>query len=97
MRATGNQNTRPVERVTWDSHETVYEGRPGRIAQLEPYLSWQQLGAYLGGASKRWLEDRVRERMPSTLIAGKRCFQLSQVAPWLREHGYIEDQGDRAA
>jgi len=39
----------------------------------------------------------VRERMPSTLIAGKRCFQLSQVAPWLREHGYIEDQGDRAA
>lgn len=63
-----------------------------KVAQLEPYLSWHQLGHHLGGASKRWLEQRVAEKMPSTIIAGKRCFQLSKVIPWLEEHGYIEEQ-----
>jgi hypothetical protein len=63
-----------------------------KLAQLEPYKSWEQLGEHLGGASKRWLEQRVAEKMPSSIIAGKRCFQLSKVVPWLAEHGYIEDQ-----
>lgn len=61
------------------------------VVDLEPYLSWADLGQHLGGASKRWLEERVREGMPSRIIAGKRCFQLSKAIPWLEEHGYIED------
>jgi hypothetical protein len=62
-----------------------------KVAHLERYMSWDQLGEYLGGASKRWLEQRVAEGMPSSKIAGKRCFQESKAVPWLAEHGYIED------
>lgn len=62
------------------------------VSRLEPYMSWHQLGHHLGGVSKRWLEERVREGMPSTKIAGKRCFHASKAVPWLAEHGYIEDE-----
>jgi hypothetical protein len=61
------------------------------IKALERYLSWEELGHHLGGASKRWLEQRVAEGMPSTKIAGKRCFHLSKAVPWLEQHGYIEE------
>jgi hypothetical protein len=55
-------------------------------------MSWAQLSAFLGGAcKKRWLEARVAEGMPSAIIAGKRVFRISEVVPWLRDRGHIEE------
>ena len=58
----------------------------------EPWVSWAQLSTLLGGAcKKRWLEARVAEGMPSAIIAGKRVFRISEVVPWLRDRGHIEE------
>jgi excisionase family DNA binding protein len=50
----------------------------------EPWLTKKQLAAYVG-FSTRWVELRVREGMPSTIIGGRRRFHVSEVEAWLKE------------
>lgn len=73
---------------------TERAGKPSRRPPIpsEPWVSWAQLSTFLGGAcKKRWLEARVAEGMPSAIIAGKRVFRISEVVPWLRDRGHIEE------
>jgi hypothetical protein len=39
----------------------------------------------------RWIEARLAEGMPSSMIAGRRKFKVSKVEAWLKEHGYWRD------
>jgi len=50
----------------------------------EPWLSKKQIAMHFG-MSTRWVELRVNEGMPSTLIGGRRKFRLSQVNGFLKE------------
>ena len=59
------------------------------VTQLEPYVDWERLGEAAGGASKRWLEDRVKEGMPSYWRGNRRIFKASEAIRWLEKHGHI--------
>ena len=48
----------------------------------EAWVSKAQLAAYLG-RSKRWIELRVREGMPSRMIGGRRAYRISEVDAWI--------------
>jgi hypothetical protein len=39
--------------------------------------------------SVRWIEYKIREGLPSELIAGRRKFRPSIADEWLRREGYI--------
>lgn len=85
---------RPVETPRRALTPTERAGKPSNRPPIppEPWVSWAQLSAFLGGACrKRWLEARVAEGMPSAIIAGKRVFRISEVVPWLRDRGHIEE------
>lgn len=57
--------------------------------EREPLLSKRELHLRLT-RSTRWIEQRVAEGMPSYLDGnGYRRFRLSEVTPWLKEHGYV--------
>jgi predicted DNA-binding transcriptional regulator AlpA len=55
-----------------------------RASQFEPWVSKAQVASYLG-RSKRWVELRVREGMPSRMIGGRRAYRLSEVDAWIAE------------
>jgi hypothetical protein len=40
------------------------------------------------GCSVRWLKYRLKDGMPSELIAGRRKMRLSETDPWLEAHGW---------
>lgn len=85
---------RPAEGTRGAPTPTERAGKPSSRAPIpsEPWVSWAQLSTFLGGAcKKRWLEARVAEGMPSAIIAGKRVFRISEVVPWLRDRGHIEE------
>lgn len=50
----------------------------------EPWLTKKQLAAHFS-YSTRWIELRMREGMPSTLIGKRRRFHLSEVEAWIKE------------
>jgi hypothetical protein len=53
----------------------------------EAVLTKRQLAAHpVIGYSRRWVELRTREGMPSEMAYGKRVFRLSEVLSWLAEH-----------
>lgn len=43
----------------------------------------------------RWIEGRMEEGMPCAYIAGRAKFRVSEVEPWLEEHGFIKRAGER--
>lgn len=51
----------------------------------DPELTYEQLRQELGGVSKRYLQLRLSEGMPSVGLdyAGRRRFRLSEVTAWL--------------
>ena len=58
---------------------------PARIIRFpgaEPWLTKRQIAAY-DGRSTRWVELRVREGLPSSMIGGRRGFKLSAVEEWV--------------
>jgi len=54
----------------------------------EPYIGKAEL-AEAFRCSVRWIEDRLREGMPSVLLAGARKFRRSEVEAWLRAAGHL--------
>jgi predicted DNA-binding transcriptional regulator AlpA len=58
----------------------------------EPWLSKPQLAETLG-CSVRWIEDRLREGMPSVMLAGARKFRRSEVEGWLDAAGHLRRDG----
>lgn len=59
------------------------------VTALEPWLDKRGLADHLG-CGIRWVEMRVAEGMPCTMIAGRRKFKVSEVEPWLERAGHIE-------
>jgi hypothetical protein len=59
------------------------------VTALEPWVDKRGLAEHFG-CGVRWIEARLREGMPSAMIAGKRKFRVSEVEPWLERAGYIE-------
>lgn len=45
--------------------------------------------------SVRWIERRMEEGMPHLHMAGRAKFRLSEVVPWLYEHGHVDERGER--
>lgn len=66
----------------------------GDLVQLEPWLDKNGLGEYLA-VSERWIENRMDEDMPHAIIGGRIKFRVSEVEPWLEQHGYLERRGSR--
>ena len=62
-------------------------------ALSEPWLDRKKLADHYS-CSVRSIELAVSEGMPSALVFGRRKFRLSEVEPWLTEHGYIERRVD---
>lgn len=58
--------------------------------RTEPWISKNVLASYLS-CSKRWVEQRTSEGMPSRLLAGKRAYRVSEVEDWLRETGHLQE------
>lgn len=46
--------------------------------------------------SIRWIERRMEEGLPHAHIAGRAKFRVSEVEPWLQEHGHIQVRGEAA-
>lgn len=65
------------------------------IAYLEPWMDKRAMAAHLG-CSVSWVEKRMAEGLPHTLIAGRCKFRASKVEPWLERHGYLQDRGEAA-
>lgn len=60
------------------------------VVRLEPWLTKRQLAEYLA-VSPRWIDDRRAEGMPCRPLAGANKFRISEVEPWLRKHGFLEE------
>lgn len=65
------------------------------LAFLEPWLDKRHLASHLD-CSVSWVEKRMAEGMPHSVIAGRCKFRASQVEPWLERKGYIEQRGEAA-
>lgn len=59
------------------------------VVSMEPWLDKHGIAAHFG-CSYRWIEDRLREGLPSAMIAGRRKFKVSEVEPWLERAGHIK-------
>lgn len=62
------------------------------VRHLEPWLDKHGLAAHLG-CGVRWIEYRVRDGLPSAIIAGKRKFRASEAERWLEREGYLVREG----
>lgn len=58
----------------------------------EPWLSKTALAKHLS-CSVRWVEQRMEEGMPHAHIAGRAKFRVSEVEPWLEQHGHLSRRG----
>jgi hypothetical protein len=58
----------------------------------EPWLDRQGLAEHLG-CSVRSVELRMAEGMPAWKVMGRVKFRVSEVEPWLEEHGYLQRLG----
>lgn len=65
------------------------------VAHLEPWLDKKALAEHLG-CKVRWIEYRMHEGMPHTILAGRCKFRASEVEPWLEQHGYLQRRGEAA-
>jgi hypothetical protein len=60
----------------------------------EPWLDKRGLANHLA-CSIRSIENALAEGMPHATIFGRIKFHVSDVEPWLEEHGHLELAGDR--
>lgn len=58
------------------------------VATLPGWLTLAQLADHLQ-VSERWLKYRIKEGMPSALIANRRKFRASEVEGWLEKEGHL--------
>lgn len=62
------------------------------VVHLEnKWVDIEVLAEYLG-MSRRWLEYRVKDGMPSRRQGASRRFQISQCEDWLIKEGHIEEE-----
>lgn len=59
------------------------------VTTLEPWISIDDVASFFG-ISRRWLEYRLEDGLPSAKIAGKRRFRASEVEDWLSKEGFLE-------
>jgi hypothetical protein len=62
------------------------------VTTLEPYVSIDEFAAHFR-MSRRWVEYRLRDGMPSKRFGRARRFQISQCEDWLIREGHIEEDG----
>lgn len=70
-------------------------GNPGGVASFEPWLDKHGIARHFA-CSVRWIERRMEEGLSHRHIAGRAKFRVSEVEPWLEDHGYIEQRGEVA-
>lgn len=58
------------------------------VTQLEGWMTLAELADHLT-VSERWIKYRLKEEMPSALIAGRRKFKASEVEKWLEREGHL--------
>lgn len=58
------------------------------VVQLEGWVDKRGLAEHFG-CGIRWIELRLRDGMPSAMIAGKRKFRISEAESWLERAGHI--------
>jgi len=58
------------------------------VTTLEPWLDKRALAAHLD-CSVRWIEARLRDGLPSMMIAGRRKFRVSEAEKWLEREGFM--------
>jgi hypothetical protein len=63
--------------------------KPAEARGAEPWLDRQALAEYLG-CSVRSVELRMAEGMPAWKVMGRVKFKVSEVEPWLKENGFME-------
>jgi hypothetical protein len=71
----------------------------GTFAEVSPNERWlgkKRIAEHFD-CSVRWIERRMEEGLPHAHIAGRAKFQVTVVAAWLDEHGFIERRGDQPA
>lgn len=62
------------------------------VHELEPWLDKPALAKHLA-VSTRWIERRLHDGLPSTWIAERRKFKVSEVEAWLEQHGHMRRAG----
>lgn len=68
----------------------------GEVVEIgERWLDKEGIAAYFS-CSVRWIEERMPEGLPCVYIAKKAKFRVSEVEPWLWEHGHIQRRGEAA-
>lgn len=63
-----------------------------KIAGHERWISLNDYADYLG-MTKRWVEARVAEGMPTRLTGGRRRVRISAADEWLLRNGHMEEDG----
>jgi hypothetical protein len=66
------------------------------VVELERWLDKAGIAGHFS-CSIRWIERRMEQGLPHTHIAGRAKFRVSEVEPWLAEHGHIERRGEAVA
>lgn len=61
-----------------------------QVSHLEPWLTLAELAEHLK-VSPRWLKYRIKEGMPSSIIAGRRKFKASTCEDWLEKEGHMSE------
>jgi hypothetical protein len=75
----------------------VQNHTPGAtFERTEPWLDKRGIAGHLA-CSVRWIERRMEDGLPHRHIAGRAKFRVSEVEPWLEDHGHIEQRGEVAA
>jgi len=60
-------------------------------ADEDRWLDKRELADVLG-CGVRWIEERLREGMPSAMLAGRRKFKLAEVERWLEAAGHLQHE-----
>ena len=80
-------------RLDPDQLERLAEQVAARLAGPEPYVDKRGLAEHLQ-CSTRSIEAAMSEGMPHHIAFGRAKFRLTEVEPWLEEHGYLERRLD---
>ena len=63
--------------------------------QLEHWMTLQEIAAFFK-SSPRWIEYRMKDGMPSAMVAGRRKFRASECEDWLEKEGFLTRDDGRS-
>lgn len=61
------------------------------VAVLEPWVDVERLCEHFC-MSRRWMEYRIKEGLPSKRFGSARRFQVSRCEDWLVKEGHVRDE-----